>query len=280
MKVAVVYHPDFGRKGHPALSARIIPSFKHLEELGLLDRDNVFVLTPEPVSLDLVKSVHTQHHIDLVIEMACYDMAMLSAGSVALAGETLAKGDADAAFAYVGSAGHHASRDDFWGFCYLNDAAIMINNLRRDFALRRFLIVDVDPHFGDGTRDVFQHDRDVMHINFHSGSGEKYDHENLNYDFGLIHTTEDEEFLKKIDEALLLTKDFEPEMIAVIFGHDSHRDDYGGLSLSLEFFPCFARVMKKLSQEKDCALLFILSGGSEINVAKEAISSVIRVLAE
>ena len=42
------------------------------------------------------------------------EVAMLSAGSVMMAAEMVARGEARRAFAYTGTAGHHASRGSCW----------------------------------------------------------------------------------------------------------------------------------------------------------------------
>jgi hypothetical protein len=63
----------------------------------------------------------------------------------------------------------------------------------------------------------------------------------------------------------------------VIFGHDSHQDDYGGFDLTFDAYPRMAQIIKAAVGEK--GLVFVLSGGSCIHVAEQAIPDVIRVLA-
>ena len=48
MKVAVIYHEDFGSKGHSVLKARIKPSFEALARSGLLVEGEVQVFEPDP----------------------------------------------------------------------------------------------------------------------------------------------------------------------------------------------------------------------------------------
>ncbi|MDM7933794.1 MAG: histone deacetylase [Methanothrix sp.] len=276
MKVAITYHEDFASRGFSVLKERIRPSFEALMESGLVDGEEVAVFRPDPAPLSLVERAHTASHMANMQNDPYRDVALLSAGSVIMASELVATGRARSAFAYTGTAGHHASRGSCWGFCYFNDVAIAILRLR-EMGLERFLIVDVDPHFGDGTRDFFGEDPDVFHINFHSGTGEEHDPERNNYDIGLTFGASNERFLSALRSALDLASDFDFQIAFVIFGHDSHQDDYGGFNLTFDAYPRMAQMVLELTGER--GLVFVLSGGSCVHVAERAIPDVIRVLA-
>jgi len=275
--VAITYHEDFGARGFSVLKERIRPSFEKLMRSRLVDGKEVQVFRPKPAPLELVESCHTAAHMMNMKDDPYRDVAMLSAGSVMMAAEMVAKGEARRAFAYTGTAGHHASRGSCWGFCYFNDVAITIRHLRA-MGLQRFLIVDVDPHFGDGTRDFFADDADVFHINMHSGKDAVHDPERNNYDIGLSFGAKDDRFLSALKSALDLALDFDFQMAFVIFGHDSHKDDYGGFDLTFEAYPMMARLILDAAGER--GLVFVLSGGSCVHVAEQVIPDVIAVLAE
>ncbi len=276
MKVAVVYHGDFGRDGFSVLKDRIGPSYESLIESGIVDGVDVQVFGPKPAPLELVMRAHTPQHMDNMLQDPYREVAILSAGSVLLAAELVATGAAESAFAYTGTAGHHASRGSCWGFCYFNDVAITILRLR-EMGLSRFLIIDVDPHFGDGTRDFFGRDPEVFHINFHTGSEIKHDPLMNNYDIGIGFDADDQKFLRELASILELAKDFDFQLCFVIFGHDSHRDDYGGFNLTEKVYPKMTRMILEAIQGK--GLVFVLSGGSNVQVAKDAIPGVVSVLA-
>jgi len=137
--------------------------------------------------------------------------------------------------------------------------------------------VDVDPHFGDGTRDFFKDDVDVSHINMHSGTGEEHDSIKNNHDIGLTFGGNNERFLSALQSALESAKNFDFQMAFVIFGHDSHQDDYGGFNLSFEAYPRMTQLIMEAVGDK--GLVFVLSGGSCAHVATRVIPDVIRVLA-
>ena len=124
-------------------------------ESGLVDGTDVQVFKARPAPRELVAQAHTASHMANMENDPYKEVAMLSAGSVMMAAEMVANGQASRAFAYTGTAGHHASRGSCWGFCYFNDVAITILRLRQ-IGLQRFLIVDVDPHFGDGNARLLQ----------------------------------------------------------------------------------------------------------------------------
>jgi acetoin utilization deacetylase AcuC-like enzyme len=275
--VAITYHEDFGKRGFSVLKERIAPSFEKLMQSGLVDGKEVQVFRARPAPLELVESCHTPAHMMNMKTDPYRDVAILSAGSVIMAAEMVAEGQAKRAFAYTGTAGHHASKGSCWGFCYFNDVAITIRHLRQK-GLQRFLIVDVDPHFGDGTRDFFKDDADVFHINMHSGSEEVHDPAKNNYDIGISFGAGNDRFLSALKSSLDLARDFDFEMAFVIFGHDSHQDDYGGFDLTFEAYPRMARMILDAAGER--GLVFVLSGGSCIHVAEQAIPDVIGVLAE
>ena len=57
---------------------------------------------------------------------------------------------------------------EVYGFCAFNDVAIAIAHLRRTGYDRRILIVDLDLHQGDGTREIFADDRSVFTFSIHA----------------------------------------------------------------------------------------------------------------
>ncbi len=275
-KVIVVYHPDFAAQGYPALRERIAPAFEELRTRGLLDKEEVSLMEPRPAEEELAEEVHTEGHIQGVKRSGYYQVALLSAGSVILGAEEVASGKADAAFCFTGTAGHHASRDGFWGFCYLNDVAMALVRLRREGRGRRVAILDIDPHFGDGTRDILGEDPKVLHVNLHSGYVMRGSGGSNNLDLALFHDAGDAQFLHAVDRALEAVGRFRPELLFVVFGHDSHRDDYGAFELSDGVYREFALRVKRSFPS---GVVYVLSGGARPHVARRAIGDVVEVLA-
>lgn len=100
------------------------------------------------------------------ISAGTYEAAR-AAADVALTGARLIKDGARAAFALCRPPGHHAARDLFGGYCFLNNAAIAAQFLR-DAGAQRVAILDVDYHHGNGTQDIFYERDDVLYVSLHA----------------------------------------------------------------------------------------------------------------
>jgi len=275
-KLALVYHPDFAVRGYPALRDRVAPAFDELAARGILDSAGVELIKPEPADVQLAERVHSESHMRGVSNSGYCEVSLLSAGAVVRGGEEVVSGNADAAFCFVGAAGHHASRDGFWGFCYLNDVAMTVTHLRDSDPGMRFAVIDIDPHFGDGTRDILGPDAGVLHVNFHSGYAMGSEEGPHNLDIVLPHNAADDRFLAGVDKALDAAGRFEHDLLFIIFGHDNHHDDYGAFELSDDFYAVFARKVKRAFPTGVC---YVLSGGANPRVARRAIGDVVEELA-
>jgi acetoin utilization deacetylase AcuC-like enzyme len=75
-----------------------------------------------------------------------------------------------AAYALVRPPGHHATRRGFGGSCYLNNAAVAAQALRRG-GHERVAVVDIDAHHGNGTQAVFWERPDVLYGSLHVDPG-------------------------------------------------------------------------------------------------------------
>jgi acetoin utilization deacetylase AcuC-like enzyme len=68
----------------------------------------------------------------------------------------------------LGGGFHHARADAGEGFCFFNDIAMAVDELRRNGRDRRVLVIDLDLHDGDGTRALFARDPDVHTFSIHN----------------------------------------------------------------------------------------------------------------
>ncbi len=93
------------------------------------------------------------------------EAAWVSANVALSAAELLNHGE-HSAFALCRPPGHHASNDQFGGYCFINNAAIAAQKLRYDGA-HRVAILDVDFHHGNGTQDIFYRCDDVLFCSIH-----------------------------------------------------------------------------------------------------------------
>lgn len=275
MKAGVFYHPDFSKKGHITLRHRVEPGFNALHKLIQSKKIQVFTPYIDEESNQLLLQTHHKEHIARVQSTPYHEVALLSAAGVMQAAQKLACRELDFAFCFVGSAGHHAGYNYTWGFCYYNDAAMAVNKLR-SLGIGKIMIIDVDPHSGDGTRDILGKDPAIIHINYHADEEYNYaDHERQNFGI-LIDGADDKVFLQAVDGYLQQQWDY--EFLIVILGHDGHGQDYGDFYLSTAAYRQFAVRIKEFAAGKP--MLFVLSGGSNPWVAAEVIPAVIEVFTE
>lgn len=249
---------------------------------GMLNRDNIsfyeafYEIGPTP--RDLLLRVHSPRMIEEVKRTPYYETALYSTGGTVQAAETIWRGDIDNAFVFTGTGDHHAGRDYFGGGCHFNGAALAIEHLRREFGAKRFAILDTDAHHGDGTRDIFEDDPDVLHICFCD-----YDYDNgANVDVAIPYSISDSDYLSRLDADFTpRIADFRPEMILWEFGYDATSGDYGSKGLSVDSHAGIARIARRAAEEV-ChgRLVAILCGGGRRDIARYCIPKVINALAE
>jgi len=251
---------------------------------GILDRENVsfydgvyqggnniFFLNAVPD--DVLLRVHSRRMIEQVKTTGYFETALYSAGATVQAAEEIYKGHIDNAFCFTGSGDHHAGRDFFGGWCYFNGAALAIAVLR-DKGVKKFAIVDTDSHHGDGTRDIFRHDKEVLHVCF---CYQDYQDEDNNIDVNIPYITSDQYYLDKMRQVFVpAAAVFQPEVIFWELGYDATQGEYGDKGLSRDCHLGFARIIKDTA-DKICQgkLITILCGGSRRDIATYIIPQII-----
>jgi len=162
--------------------------------------------------------------------------------------------------------------------CYFNGAALAIAALREKGA-KRFAIVDTDCHHGDGTRDIFAGDDDVLHVCF--CYQDRCDNHN-NVDVKIPYRTSDDEYLSQMKQEFApRVREFEPEYIFWELGYDATQGEYGDKGLTRDSHIQMARIIKGVAgQVCQGRLVVILCGGSGRTLATYIIPRVIRCLAE
>ena len=251
-----------------------------LKDQGLLDEPNIIFKQSPPVPFELLEKVHSERMIKDVKESNYYETALYSTGGTVKASEDIAKGEMDNAFIFTGSADHHAGRDHFWGGCHFNGAALAIEHLRKEFDLKRFAIIDTDHHHGDGTRDIFMQDSDLLHLCFCSKS--EVSEDGTNIDIRVQYPCNDELYLKLVKNAVARWLiPFKPDMIFWEFGYDNTLGDYGDIGLSREVHIDLLKLIKETAGSI-CGgkLVVILCGGSSSETIDYCIPRMIGQMSE
>jgi acetoin utilization protein AcuC len=178
---------NFG-PGHPLAPIRVELTVELARALGVLDRDGVTVVAPEPATDDELAYVHDPGYIEAVkraggaeptliagryglgteddpIFPAMHEASALVAGATLAAAQAVWNGTAEHGVSIAGGL-HHAMRDHASGFCVYNDPAIAISWLLAQGA-ERIAYVDIDVHHGDGVQAAFYNDPRVLTISLH-----------------------------------------------------------------------------------------------------------------
>jgi acetoin utilization deacetylase AcuC-like enzyme len=296
---------------------------KLLTESGLLTRRNITLLTPEPATQEDLVRIHSQEYIEQVKSMSkigkgyvdlprdgaskkpksgtpvvkgTYEIAKLSAGGGIVAGNVVAEGKADNAFALIRPPGHHAGKNYGAGYCYFNNIAIMIENLREKHRMKRFMILDLDVHHGNGTQDIFYEDPTVLCFHTHQahlypvyktkgdsdeigcGEGKGY---NINVPFPPEATGED--YLYVIDQLVVpVAEAFQPDIICVSSGLDMHFTDLlGSIKLTTQTYAVITQRLMDVA-ERICKgkIALLLEGGYNLEAVPRVVATIIATLAE
>lgn len=159
--------------------------------------------------------------------------AISAAAHVVAMGET--------AYALCRPPGHHAAHDMMGGYCYLNNVAIAARTLGP-----RVAILDIDFHHGNGTQEIFYDTDVVLYCSLHgdpdiyypyfwggadeTGAGEG---DGANRNWPLPPGTGDAAFLRALNEALDVIRDYQPRYLLVSAGFDAGAGDpLGGFNVT------------------------------------------------
>jgi acetoin utilization deacetylase AcuC-like enzyme len=190
--------------------------------------------TPQVPKSLLGKAGYYIMDLSACIVEATYRAALASANCALSAAETVASGER-VAFGLCRPPGHHAGKDYAGGYCFINNASVAANWLS---SRGKVALLDIDYHCGNGTQDIFYERDDVFTISIHADPNFEYPHyagfanetgsgKGLGFhrNFPLPSETEDAAYLKTLDEALVLIRNFTPRYLVISAGMDIYADD-------------------------------------------------------
>jgi acetoin utilization deacetylase AcuC-like enzyme len=299
-RTGLSYHPDCLKHqpfhGKPEVAGRITATLEHFRQSGLLDK--LKAINPLPATAEDVESVHTEELVNYVRELSekgyeedaiingdvwvspgTYEAALASAGCVKAAAKSVWEGKVDNCFALSRPPGHHASRNMPAGFCYFNNTAAAIAGLEQEYGVERVAIFDWDAHCGHGTMQVFYENPDVLTISIHQDPHSFYpgtgfveqtgegDGKGYCMNVPVPAGTGNADYTHVLDDFVVpKLKQFEPDIIFVAAGQDSHADDLmSGLKLTDECYGAMTGTImdaaKKLCKGR---LVLTLEGGYDL----------------
>jgi acetoin utilization deacetylase AcuC-like enzyme len=132
------------------------------------------------------------------------------------------------AFSLMRPPGHHATRENAMGFCYLNSIAIAALAARAE-GFQRVAVFDFDVHHGNGTEDILLDKLGCAFISIHQspcypGTG-RTDRGTNCFNFPVRPGTPRQDYRAILEKAFARLRDFRPDLVAVSAGFDAYRKD-------------------------------------------------------
>ena len=135
----------------------------------------------------------------------------------------------------LGGGFHHASRLQGKGFCIFNDVAVAIGRARRDGFSGPILVIDLDLHDGNGTRQIFADDPSVFTLSIHNQTWD-LDPAEASLSIELGADVEDATYLRALEDNIpKLISEIRPGLVYYLAGTDPAADDrIGNWNISAE----------------------------------------------
>ena len=290
---AFLYNDDFMKyyfgPSHPFQPGRVKQTKELLERSGVF-QEAAFLQPTKDATVNDLRLVHTQRHIDFVHSSSMRGFGLLDQGdtpatpeiyegSLAVVGATLEgvegimQGRFNHAFNPAGGL-HHARADRSAGFCVFNDVAIAMRALQHRHGIQRVAMIDIDGHHGDGTQSVFNSEKTLtisMHhysMGFYPGTGTGDDDgegegEGYHINIPLPFRTGDQTCLAAYRKIVIPALEaYRPEVIVHQFGVDGHfSDPLVGLGLSTHAYEEMARLTHDAAHRLCGGRYLVLGGG-------------------
>ena len=304
MTVAVISHPncsahDMGEY-HPESPARMEAITKQLcrHEAEL----DIQQLQASPIDPKLLSLAHDQDYIDFIFANApttgifeidadtqmnpfTLNAALLAAGSVIDAVDSVMSDDFATAFCAIRPPGHHAERDKSMGFCLFNNVAIAALYAKQKYKLERIAIVDFDVHHGNGTENIISDKIGFLFCSLFqhpfypfSGAGLTADHiinSPLPSSAGSIEIRQ-----VVTDVWLPALNNFKPEMLFISAGFDAHvEDSISKISLQESDYYWITSQLKTVADRfADGCIVSVLEGGYALDALGRSVIAHLKAL--
>ncbi len=165
-----------------------------------------------------------------------YTSALWSAATATKAAQCVLSKESKLSYALTRPPGHHADKNYFGGYCYLNNAAIAASLLSEHGSVA---IVDIDYHHGDGIQSIFYYDCRVLTTSVHADPTNRFPYfsgfaseiglgagEGFNLNVPLPYETTGESFLNALTTIIIpKVNTFNPDFLIIAAGFDTYKDD-------------------------------------------------------
>ena len=304
VRTAYISHPDCllhdTGTGHPesarrlsAIMDRLVAShlydfMKHIDAPDVTDRQLLRVHSNDYIS-EINAHIPDQGHAyldpDTVVSPGSLIAARRATGAVVKAVDMIMEEEVSNAFCAVRPPGHHAESARAMGFCLYNNIAVGAAHAMATHGLKKIAILDFDVHQGNGTEQIFAHDRKIIFCStfqhpFYPYTP-LYDITDRMVSIPLEATARSSEFRSAITEHWIpALKNFKPEMIFVSAGFDAHQDDdMSGVMLTDADYQWVTEQIVQIADEfASGRIVSSLEGGYELHSLARSVEAHVRVL--
>ncbi len=176
------------------------------------------------------------HASETAITQGTWRATLSSVASAQTAQRHVAAG-AGSAFALCRPPGHHATRDQYGGYCFINNAAVTAQ-MFRDGGATRVAILDIDFHHGNGTQSLFYDRPDALFVSLHGAPQETYPYylgyadergrgagEGANFNYPMTAGTGYGAWAAALDDAIEKIRAWGAEALVVALGVAAFKED-------------------------------------------------------
>lgn len=282
MSFFVAFHPSYIHDlppGHRFPMEKYQLIYDQLKYEGILD--HVTELTPDLISLDLVKRIHNPLYVEELIHLRLSEKQQRATGfkhipelierelrimeGTRLCAEAVRFGGV--ALNIAGGT-HHAFTNKGEGFCLLNDQAIAAQWLLDNNYAKRILIIDLDVHQGNGTAEIFAKEKRVFTFSMHGSDNYPLKKEKSDLDIPLSSKIEDNAYLRLLELNLNEVFDFfNPDFVFYQCGVDVlATDKLGLLALTQDGVKKRDEFVLEKVNENGLPLVCSMGGGYSIHI--------------
>lgn len=228
---------------------------------------------------------HAQVDPDTSINLHTWDAVLMAAGAAIDATDAVMAGEMANAFCAVRPPGHHATRTQAMGFCFVNNVAVAAKYALERHGLKRVAIIDFDVHHGNGTEDIVQGDKRILMCSFYQHPFfPAWDHAsapNL-VNLPVPAYTKGMEVRELVDMMWMpRLEEHRPQMIFISAGFDAHReDDMGQLGLVEQDYAWLTMRIMDVARRHACGrIVSCLEGGYALGALGRSVEAHLRELA-
>lgn len=244
---------DYGTSMRPEQPARILRSVEYLKEKhpgwdwrlpGIADEATLLLAHTEA---HLARLQHSpDFDDDTPYYPGIYGHARRSVAA-ALVATDHALAQKAPAFALMRPPGHHATRHEAMGFCYLNQVAVAALHARKQ-GVAKVAVWDFDAHHGNGTEAILLGQEGMLFASVHQSPGYPgtglEDIDNCR-NFPVAPRTARAEHMRQLTRSWEVVRAFDPALILVSAGFDAYaRDPITAMTLEAEDFHELGRWLK------------------------------------